>query len=422
MIGMGVRKYLLLVTLITLSVSVGYWLGEQRVKLAWHGWKPGVVVNKNSIYPTAQADLDFTLFWKVWDRLGEAYVDKNALDSKKMLDGAISGMVSALGDPYTVYLPIPANKEAKEDLGGAFEGVGIQLGFRDSRLAVVTPLEGMPAIKAGVRSGDYILHIKDIAAGVDRDTDGLSLPEAVKIIRGKRGTVVELTLHRNGDKESFKVNLTRDTIVVKSVTMELLDPSAGSGRVAWVKLTRFGDRTMSEWGEVVSRITNKEERVTGVVLDLRNNPGGYLEGAVQISGEFLSAGKLVVAQQYGDGTKQENRVGRNGALLKMPMVVIVNKGSASASEILAGALQDYKRAKIVGEKSFGKGSVQQPDDFPDGSGLHVTVAKWLRPNGEWIDKKGITPDVEVKWEPDENASDSADWKSDLQLVKAVEML
>ncbi len=179
---------------------------------------------------------------------------------------------------------------------------------------------------------------------------------------------------------------------------------------------------MSEWGEVVSRITNKEERVTGVVLDLRNNPGGYLEGAVQISGEFLSAGKLVVAQQYGDGTKQENRVGRNGALLKMPMVVIVNKGSASASEILAGALQDYKRAKIVGEKSFGKGSVQQPDDFPDGSGLHVTVAKWLRPNGEWIDKKGITPDVEVKWEPDENASDSADWKSDLQLVKAVEML
>ena len=419
--GMGVRKYLLIVTLITLSVTVGYWLGEQRVRLAWQGWKPGVVVNKTPNFPTPQSDVDFSLFWRVWDRLGELYVDKNALDSKKMLDGAISGMVGAVGDPYTVYLPGQINKESKEDLGGAFEGVGIQLGYRDSRLAVVAPLEGSPAYLAGVKAGDYILHIKDVVAKMDRDTDGLSLPEAVRLIRGKKGTVVQLSLLRNGQKEPIKVDLVRNTIVVKSVEVMFLDRELSESEranIAWIKLSRFGDRTQSEWGEAISRIVNNESRITGIVLDLRNNPGGDLEGAVQIAGEFLTPGKLVVAQQYGDGSKIESKVGRNGSLLKIPLVVVVNKGSASASEILAGALQDYKRAKIVGEKSFGKGSVQQPEDFADGSGLHVTVARWLRPSGEWIDKKGITPDFEVKYE----ASDSAELKDDLQLVKSIDLL
>ena len=419
--GMGVRKYLLIVTLITLSVTVGYWLGEQRVRLAWQGWKPGVVVNKTPNFPTPQSDVDFSLFWRVWDRLGELYVDKNALDSKKMLDGAISGMVGAVGDPYTVYLPGQINKESKEDLGGAFEGVGIQLGYRDSRLAVVAPLEGSPAYLAGGKAGDYILHIKDVVAKMDRDTDGLSLPEAVRLIRGKKGTVVQLSLLRNGQKEPIKVDLVRNTIVVKSVEVMFLDRELSESEranIAWIKLSRFGDRTQSEWGEAISRIVNNESRITGIVLDLRNNPGGYLEGAVQIAGEFLTPGKLVVAQQYGDGSKIESKVGRNGSLLKIPLVVVVNKGSASASEILAGALQDYKRAKIVGEKSFGKGSVQQPEDFADGSGLHVTVARWLRPSGEWIDKKGITPDFEVKYE----ASDSAELKDDLQLVKSIDLL
>ena len=419
--GMGVRKYLLIVTLITLSVTVGYWLGEQRVRLAWQGWKPGVVVNKTPNFPTPQSDVDFSLFWRVWDRLGELYVDKNALDSKKMLDGAISGMVGAVGDPYTVYLPGQINKESKEDLGGGFEGVGIQLGYRDSRLAVVAPLEGSPAYLAGVKAGDYILHIKDVVAKMDRDTDGLSLPEAVRLIRGKKGTVVQLSLLRNGQKEPIKVDLVRNTIVVKSVEGMFLDRELSESEranIAWIKLSRFGDRTQSEWGEAISRIVNNESRITGIVLDLRNNPGGYLEGAVQIAGEFLTPGKLVVAQQYGDGSKIESKVGRNGSLLKIPLVVVVNKGSASASEILAGALQDYKRAKIVGEKSFGKGSVQQPEDFADGSGLHVTVARWLRPSGEWIDKKGITPDFEVKYE----ASDSAELKDDLQLVKSIDLL
>ncbi|TSC85816.1 MAG: Uncharacterized protein G01um101416_768 [Microgenomates group bacterium Gr01-1014_16] len=415
---MKFRNLILVVCLVAVSATVGYEFGQQRLKWSFKNWKPAVVVNKLPTMAGKPSDVDFGLFWTVWDKMNSEYVDKTALDATKMVNGAISGMVAAVGDPYTVFLPPVENKEAKEDLGGSFEGVGIQLGFRDGHLAVVSPLEGMPAIKAGVRAGDYILHIKDTVKDVDRDTEGMSLPEAVKLIRGPKGSKVELELlHNNNGEKPYTVELTRETIVVKSVQLEILDDE-----VVWLKLNRFGDRTQDEWNEVVSKIQGSGSKIQGVVLDLRNNPGGYLEGAVYVAGEFLPAGKNVVSQQYGDGTKVDDAVKRNGRLLKKPLVVLVNKGSASASEILAGALQDYKRAKIVGEQSFGKGSVQQPEDFPGGAGLHVTIARWLRPNGEWIDKKGITPDVIVKYEPDENASDSADWKSDEQLLKAVEML
>ena len=411
---MRFRNWILIISLVAVSGTMGYEFGQQRLKWSFENWKPAVVVNKLPIMAGKQPDADFSLFWTVWDKMNAEYVDKTALDAAKMVNGAISGMVAAVGDPYSVFLPPQENKEAKEDLGGSFEGVGIQLGFRDGQLAVVTPLEGMPAIKAGVRAGDYILHIKDEAKKIDKDTDGMSLPEAVKLIRGSKGSEVELELlHNNNGEKSYTVNLVRETIVVKSVQLETID-----NNVAWIKLTRFGDLTQDEWNAIVSSLGE----VRGVVLDLRNNPGGYLEGAVYIAGEFLPAGKNVVSQQSGDGTKIDDAVKRNGRLLKEKLVVLVNKGSASASEILAGALQDYKRAKIVGEQTFGKGSVQQPEDFPGGAGLHVTIARWLRPNGDWIDKKGITPDVVVKYEPDENASDSADWKTDLQLKKAVEML
>jgi len=411
---MRFRNWILIISLVAVSGTMGYEFGQQRLKWSFENWKPAVVVNKMPTLAGKPSDVDFGLFWTVWDKMNAEYVDKTALDATKMVDGAISGMVAAVGDPYTVFLPPQENKEAKEDLGGSFEGVGIQLGFRDGHLAVVAPLPGMPAIKAGVRAGDYILNIKDVAKDVDRDTESMSLPEAVKLIRGTKGTKVELELlHNNNGEKPYTVILERETIVVKSVQTEILD-----GNVAWIKLTRFGDLTQDEWNTMVSGLGD----VRGIVLDLRNNPGGYLEGAVYIAGEFLPVGRNVVSQQSGDGTKVDDAVKRNGRLLKDKLVVLVNKGSASASEILAGALQDYKRAKIVGEQSFGKGSVQQPEDFPGGAGLHVTIARWLRPNGDWIDKKGITPDVVVKYEPDENASDSADWKTDLQLKKAVEML
>lgn len=406
---MNPRKLLFFGLALIASGWVGYLFGQQKLKIALRNWQPAVVINKSPANSGEQAD--FSLFWKVWDRVSQLYVDKQALDSKKMVDGAIAGMVAAIGDPYTVYLPVKQNNETKEDLGGAFEGVGIQLGYnKDKLLLVVAPLSGSPAEKAGVKAGDIITHISDKANNIERDTNGMTTTEATNLIRGKKGTHVTLTLYRDGMDKQFDVDLARDTIVVKSVTVDF------RGDKAVVKITRFGDRTQEEWNSAVSEILMHNPTIKGVVLDLRNNPGGYLEGAVYIAGEFLPKERVVVSQQYGDGTKTENKVDRNGKLLTMPAVVLVNKGSASASEILAGALQDYKIAKVVGEQSFGKGSVQQPEDFPDGSGIHVTIAKWLRPSNDWIDKKGITPDVQIK--PDENNTDDT---KDIQLDKALEL-
>lgn len=394
--------FLILITAVIFGGG-GYLIGLGQLRFSFANYKPAVVLNKQS---TKYRDVNFAQFWEVWNKLTEQYVDKSALDPKKMVDGAISGMVSSLDDPYTVFLPKKQNEEVKADLGGAFEGVGIQLGYKDKILAVVSALDGTPAKKAGVKSGDFIVHIKDAAKTIDRDTSGITLPEAVSIIRGTKGSEVELTLVRESEVKPIVVKLIRDMIVIKSVVLEFKDD------IAWIKLNRFGDRTSEEWNEAVAKIKGEK-----VVLDLRNNPGGYLEGAVYIASEFLPMGKVVVIQQYGDGSKTEHKVTRAGSLLKTPLVILINEGSASAAEILAGALQDYKRAKIVGMKSFGKGSVQQPEDFSDGSGIHITVAKWLRPSGDWIDKIGIMPDVEVKI--DENATDSA---KDVQLEKAMETL
>lgn len=413
-IVMRFKKIFSVVVLVVSAGILGFWLGEKRLSLSFHNWKPAVVVNQNPLLASG-GQADFELFWKVWGRLNDLYVDKSELDPRKMVDGAISGMVAAVGDPYTMFLPVKQNKETKEELGGSFGGVGMELGFKDSKLAVIAPVEDTPAEKAGVKAGDFILRIVDEAKKTDRTTDGMSVQEAVNLIRGDVGTKVKLTMFRQGVDKPYDIELERAVIVVKSVRVEYKN-TKDNKKIAWIKLFRFGDRTQGEWNTVVSDIITKKD-VKGVIVDLRNNPGGYLEMAVYTAGEFLKMSQTVVIQQYGDGRKIEDQVDRNGRLLKIPVVVLVNGGSASAAEILAGALQDTRRAKIVGEQSFGKGSVQQPEDFPDGSGLHVTVARWLRPNGDWIDKKGITPDVVVKW--------PENWKDgdpDVQLEKAIEIL
>ncbi len=398
--------------IVVLAAYTGFLIGEQRLRLSFKNWQPSVTFNRQEILNQAKTRQgDFSQFWLVWDKLSAQYVDKTALDSNKMIQGAISGMVSSLGDPYTVYLPIQQNKASNEDLGGAFGGVGIQLGFKDKQLAVTAPLEGSPAMKAGLKPGDLILRIQDFGKKIDKTTTGISLPEAVSSIRGDKGSKVTLTIGREGVQQPFEVTLTRDTIVVKSVTLDLTKNKNGQ-QIAYIKLSEFGDRTQSEWSDAVDKVGNLP-----IVLDLRNNPGGYLEGAVYIAGEFLSPGKLVVSQQYGDGSKMDHKVTRNGRLLTNKLVVLVNGGSASAAGILSGSLQDQRRAKIVGEQSFGKGSVQQPEDFTDGSGIHITVAKWLLPSGNWVDKRGITPDIKV--EADLTNTDST---KDVQLDRAIEAL
>ncbi len=350
---------------------------------------------------------DFSKFWEVWKRLENSYVDPSKLDYAKMTWGAMEGLAQSLEDPYTQYLPPKENKQASEDLNGAFFGVGIELGYKDETLAVVSPITNSPADKAGVEAGDLILHIKDEKKQVDLDTRGMTLPTAVSHIRGEKGTPVVLTMFRDGGNKSFDVTIVRDEIVVPSVELKFVQKDGK--KIAHLELHKFGGRTDKEWVAKIAEIV--AAKPAGIVLDLRNNPGGYLDGAVFVSSEFLTSG--VVVKQEGRKSSETYSVDRKGSLTSIPLVVLVNKGSASASEITAGALQDAKRAQIVGTQSFGKGTVQEVQDLSDGSSLHVTVAKWILPSGRWIGKEGITPDVNV-----EDNLETAD--IDEQLDKAIE--
>ena len=378
-----IRLIIIILALVILSGGIGYWLGGQGMVLNWRG-PTRVTLDRST---PAEKDLDFSLFWVTWDKLSAAYLDKSALDPQQMVYGAIQGMVASLGDPYTVFLPPDDNKEAKEDLNGAFEGVGIQLGYLEEQLSVMAPLSGMPAEKAGVRAGDLILKIDG------QETTGMTLPEAVNLIRGPKDTSVKLTLVHQSAQETYEVAIVRTTIIVSSV--ELVFPQE---EIAQIKLTRFGDRTSEEWEQVVNQVLTHQPTVKGIILDLRNNPGGYLSGSVFIASEFLPSG-VVVKQENASGAVESYSIDRKGLLLHQTLVVLVNQGSASASEIVAGALQESHRAEIVGEKTFGKGTIQEAEDLPGGSGLHVTTARWLLPSGKSLDKEGLMPDNQVIDDP-----------------------
>lgn len=389
---------------------------------AGYQFKSGQASNFGGIIPLSRPDkanLDFSQFWDVWNRLESSYVDSNKIDYTKMVQGAIKGMTEAIGDPYTLYLPPQDNKQSKEDLDGQFDGVGISLGYIKGTVGVQSPLEDGPAIKAGVRAGDVITHIKDEVANVDIDTTGMTLQDAVHYIRGKKGTAITLTFYRE-EKGSFEKSIVRDTIIMPSVEVEIGDwkedkwEKSDTGSVAWLKVTRFGDNTQEQWDNAVRAIQSKRSSLKGVVLDLRNNPGGLLQEAINLASEFIPEG--VIVKQQGKITTQDYTVNRQGKLLGIKLNILINGGSASASEILAGALRDRVGAVLIGEKSFGKGTVQEAVDLKGGAGLHVTIAKWLLPNGDWIHEKGLTPAIEVKLP--ETATDAAT-AVDTQLQQAV---
>jgi carboxyl-terminal processing protease len=342
-----------------------------------------------------------------------------------MVWGAISGMVQSLGDPYTVFLPPQQNKEAKEDLGGLFEGIGAQLGVNDKKIVVIAPLKGTPAESAGIKAGDWIVKVDG------KETAGWTLPEAVSKIRGPKGTKVTLTIVHREEEKSVEVSVTRDKILVKSVESwvkdikdikEIKEINNLKGTVAYLRLLRFGDQTNAEWEKAVQEISNFNSPVggqspsslNGLILDLRNNPGGYLQGAVFITSEFLKEG-VIVKQENASGAHQTYSVSREGKFLRIPLVVLINKGSASASEIVAGALKERGRAKLVGETTFGKGSIQEAQDLKGDAGLHITNAKWLLPSGRSVNGTGIDPDVKIE-------DDTKTENIDEQLEKAVEVL
>jgi len=299
----------------------------------------------------------------------------------------------------------PEETEAfSQDMEGTFDGIGVEIGMKNEILTVIAPLEGTPAAKAGLKVGDKILKIGD-----ELTTD-MSVDQAVTKIRGPKGTEVTLTVLQNGDNEPKEIKITRDTISVKSVKLETKD-----GEIAIVKILKFGDDTTAEFNRVASRIITQKSK--GIVLDLRNNPGGYLESAIDISSKFIPQGEVIVLEETSDGSKK-NYDARGGSILSgLPVIVLVNGGSASASEITAGALRDDLGAILVGKKTFGKGSVQQLEKLSGGSSLRITIARWLTPNGDYIMEKGIDPTVDIDLTDNDYNNDR-----DPQMDRALEIL
>jgi len=346
--------------------------------------------------------LSGVLIGKGWERTGHAtesyeelrtfsevltQVQKNYVDETKVKDlvqGAIRGMLSTL-DPHSAYMTPEMYKEMQVETKGEFGGVGIQIGVKENRLAVIAPIDGTPAQRAGIKAGDYITKVNE------ESTKDLTLMDAVQKMRGPKGTKVNLTIQRDGANDPLQFTLVRDTIKIESVKSKVLD------NIGYVKLTQFQEATGRDLGRVLKQF--KDQKVQSTILDLRNNPGGLLTAAVEVSEQFLPNGKLVVYTKGRESKKDEWFAKGKDQMDDSPMIILVNEGSASASEIVAGALQDYGRAVIVGTTSFGKGSVQTILPLGDGSGLRLTTAKYYTPKGRSIQSTGITPDIVVKPQP-----------------------
>ncbi|MCL5113627.1 MAG: S41 family peptidase [Patescibacteria group bacterium] len=409
---------------VLIAFFLGYYLGVSKISFDWKNYRPSIsLVNKEP--PATVSSVDFSTFWTAWQNLESKYYDKTKLVSQKLLDGAIAGLVQSVQDPYTVYLPPVSNTNFKQGLAGQFQGIGAELGMKDKKIIVISPLNGSPAQKEGIRAADVILKIDGAS------TEGWTLQQVVEKIRGKKGTQVALTILHKDAKTPLDIKITRDVITVKSVDgilkkikdiegirLEKNLKSHEDDKIIYIKLSQFGDSTNKDWLSLVNDLSIKsqsDKSFKGIVLDLRNNPGGYLTDATFIAGEFLKEGKAVVIEEMGGGEKTSLSVSRRGLFIDTPLVILINKGSASASEIVSGALRDYKRGVLVGEKSFGKGTIQEAQDLGNGAGLHITIAKWLTPNSTWVNGAGLTPDVVV-------SQDSKDPSHDLQLEKGIEEL
>jgi len=322
-----------------------------------------------------------------------------------MVFGAISGMVKSLGDPYTVFMNPEDTKRFQDDISGSFEGVGMEIGIRNRNLQVISPLEGTPAKAAGLRPGDLIVRIDDTPA---RD---LTLEEAVSLIRGPRGVDVVLSILRDDWTESREFSITRAVIKIPSLEWEILE-----GNIAYIQLFHFSEPAARIFGMAANGVlASSADRI---ILDLRNNPGGFLEVAVTIAGWFLEKDQLVVTEDFGEeGKERTYKAKGSGRLGSYPLVILLNQGSASASEILAGALRDHRGVMIVGEKSFGKGSVQELESLAGDASLKITVANWLTPNGSHITDIGLEPDVKVEMTPEDFEEER-----DPQFDKALEIV
>jgi carboxyl-terminal processing protease len=397
-----------LIFLMAFLVVAAYILGVERGKTegSTEG-NSGFSLPTSSIFssPTSASRPDMGVFWKTWDLLHERFVDREKLDVTTLLYGAIKGMLAATDDPYTTFFSPEENKSFQEDISGSFEGIGAEIGMKSKVLTVVAPLDDSPAQKAGIRSGDKILKIND------ESTAEMNIDEAVKKMRGKKGTDVKLTIFREGEKETRDITVRRDTINVKSVKLEWKEDG-----IALVKLSQFGEETVNEFSDAVKQIRSRQTR--GIVLDLRDDPGGLLDAAVDIGSLMIPKGKPVVIEEDSKGSRETLSTEGGDVLSSIPTVVLINEGSASASEILAATLRENRdNVTLIGKKSFGKGSVQELVPVTKDTSLKVTVARWLTPRGEQINKIGITPDIDI-----DRTSEDYDADRDPQLEKALEVV
>lgn len=366
---------------------------------AWTG------VTKIAYYVPQPGTIDFSLFWDAYNKLQQNFIDPSKITDQKIIYGAIQGMTNSLGDPYTDFFNPNQAQRFQQDLSGSFDGIGVEIGIKKDMLTVIAPLKGTPGEKAGLKSGDIIVEIEG------KDTSNMTTDEAVSLIRGDKGTSVTLNIFREGWSSVKDIKIVRDTITVPDMKWSLKDDN-----VAYIQIFQFNNTLPSDFKTVALQILQSPAQK--IILDLRDNPGGYLDVAQEIAGWFLKKGQTVTIEDFGKGkTQQTYKADGNSELANYPIVILINQGSASASEILSGALRDNRRVQLIGVKSFGKGSVQEVINLRDGSFLKVTVAKWLTPKGNSISEVGLEPDIKI-----DITDKDVQQQKDPQLDKALEIV
>lgn len=389
------KNYFFTILFVVVLFSSGFFVGKNSSSLK--------SASVSDIILSSNNGTDLSLFWKVWQTIDQKSPDAKNISSNDRMYGAIKGLTASLGDPYTVFFTPEEQKSFKEELKGSFSGVGMEVGIKDDLLTVISPIKGTPAYNAGILAGDKIISIDETP------TANMSVDEAVKRIRGEVGTTVKIEIFRAGQKKSETKTITRATIVIQNIEYGLRKDG-----VYVIKLNSFNDDSDLNFQKAITEF--EKSKSNKLIIDLRNNPGGYLDSAVNIASWFLKEGEVVVREDYGDKQDPDLYTSKGYDLLKnkkFKLVILINKGSASASEILTGALKEYGVATVVGEKSFGKGSVQEVVPVNDETSIKITIANWLTPKGVWISKQGITPDVIVK---------NTSTKVDAQMNKALEIL
>lgn len=402
------KKGLLIILLVALVFAAGYFIGAGQ-KTAPEPERVAVEMpcNLENNKPEDVAESDFGIFWETWKILKTNYLKRESLTAKQMIYGAAEGLVDATKDPYSMFLSPSDAQKFEEDISGSFGGIGIEIGIKKEILTVIAPLKDTPAEKAGLKAGDQILKIDDAL------TYNLSIDESVKLIRGKLDTEVNLTIYREGWEKTQEFKIKRDIIKVPSLKLETID--AEGKEIAHLQLYNFNENSNFDFYKTAVELLIKKP--DGLMLDLRNNPGGYLEIAVNIAGWFLKDGEIVVKQISNGEEPKIMRADGEPFLADIPMVILINEGSASAAEILAGALRDNKQIKLIGEKTFGKGSVQNVKTLSDGSMVKFTIANWLTPKDHLIEGQGLEPDIKVKI-----TEEDIKQKNDPQFAKAKEAL